>query len=141
MRDRPVDLAKVVILWILLFIGTYMPFIIDTVGEQKYWLNLLLITFFIPNIIHAIARGQAPLDLMAVDFNFFFTATVVATFFTWLTTFWKGDLKDKMRNFGRDPKSTGIILSILGSYFALGSLVAYFATGQVMYVHALRRNV
>jgi len=131
MRELPV----LILLWIFILFAIYSPLLTrEAKPETKKWVNAALITFVVPQIINAIARGYKRLGKLGVDYNFmlwtsFLTFTLFATYVQNKT------LAERIGNFGKDIKSTGTTLGLLIPTMMVSMIINYRLLGGQIYVH------
>lgn len=131
MRELPV----LILLWIFVLLAIYSPLLTrEAKPETKKWVNAALITFVVPQIINAIARGYKRFGKLGVDYNFmlwtsFLTFTLFATYVQNKT------LADRIGDFGKDIKSTGTTLGLLIPTMMVSMIINYRLLGGQIYVH------
>jgi hypothetical protein len=102
--------------------------------ETKKWVNVVLLTLVIPQLLNLIARGYKSLGKLAVDYNFM-TWTTLMTFGIFVALVQNKKLAENISSFGKDIESTGTTLALLIPTFLVSFFINYKLLKGQIYIH------
>lgn len=118
-----------IFMWIASLMIMLSPVLVDKVNDEaKPWVVSALILVLIPLTLNLIARGGYKriirLGDFGVDHKFIFLACGIAYAIASIFISSMGEVKQELRAFGRDIKSTGKSLALLVPAFVGGLVIA-----------------
>jgi len=92
--------------------------------SNNYFLNLIVMTLVVPNILRYII-GNVP--RLAVDRLFMISTTMIAFLITYVMNLMMSDTKDAVKEYGSDRSKTLKLSALLMTAFAGGALITYYS--------------
>ena len=92
--------------------------------SNNYFLNLIVMTLVVPNILRYII-GNVP--RLAVDRLFMISTTMIAFLITYVMNIMMSDTKDAVKEYGSDRSKTLKLSALLMTAFAGGALITYYS--------------